>query len=644
MPKRTAQCDTPVTRWMVFCCAVAITATVAALYAHTLHSPWYLDDFPTIVQNLQIRDLKTSFFRLFSQRGVTLFSFALNYRLSGLSLSSYHLVNICIHLLASWLVFLLLKRVVPGRVVLPLLGSLTFAGHPLQTQAVTYVVQRMASLSALLFLLSLYLFVRAWEKFSAGQKFGALPHLSFYLGSLAAGVLAIFAKENTAVLPIALMLFARFFLPGEKDWRSLFKYLAPFLLALGLAAICLAADKLLLPLLRGESLSNSVGTQLIASTKHNSPLNYFVTELSVLWLYIRMLFLPVGQALDHNYPVATTLVSMKSIAAFSGLAGLGCLAFYFRDRRPLLSCGIAWFFLTLVIESSFIPLDPLFEHRLYLPMFGFVLVLIDLLSLIPVQKATVFAFLIVFLALALLTWNRNNLWNNQIAFYEDNLKTAPNSERVMSDLAKYYIDRRNYREAETLLQKAMEVNPESENTYINLMTIYGQEGRLTDAYMIINRGLALFPDSDYLNYGLGMIYSQRGEFDKAMFYTQKSIRFNPDFALGYINIGRILIRQGRTAEAEPFLRKSIALYPDDAQAHERLAFVLYQQDRLREALDEYNKTRWLDPNNTEAVLYTGIISFALSDYKTAEEMIILLKSLNPSKAAYLQATLANTTH
>ncbi len=476
-------------------CAAVIALTVVALYAHTLHVPWYFDDIPSIVENPLIRDLKACFLRLFSQRGVAIFSFALNYRLGGLSLPGYHAVNIAIHLIASWLFFLLLKRVVPSRRPLALLGCLIFAAHPLQTQAVTYVVQRMASLSALFFLLSLFLFVRARESLAAGLKFGAPHHLAFYIGSLAAGVLAVFTKENTAVLPVALLLFTRFFLPGENNWRELLKYSAPHLLACGLALMWLFAIKLLPALLAGESLADfaRARTQLVVSSRHNSPLYYFVTELSVLWVYIRMLFLPLGQALDHNYPVVETLVSPRSVAAFAGLAGLACLAFFLRKRQPLLSCGITWFFLTLAIESSFLPLDPLFEHRLYLPMFGFVLAVLGLLELLPGPRRQAVLLCLVLVPLGGFSIKRNLLWGDPVSFYQENLRVVPTSERVRTNLAQTYGEQGRYREAENIAREAIRINPGYEVAHHNLGVALFYQLRYAEALTEFRAAVRLQP-------------------------------------------------------------------------------------------------------------------------------------------------------
>lgn len=183
---------------------LAILGVVALLYGHTLHAPWYLDDQSAINDNPLVVNLGLAWRQLMALRGVAILSFALNHALSGWSLAGFHLVNILIHAACGGLVLLLLRRVFPEAPYFPLLGALLFVAHPLQTEAVTYIVQRMTSLSALFFLLSLYLFVRSRELLASGSK------------------------ENSVVLPLALLLFVVAFLPGERLRRPLLLALTPF--------------------------------------------------------------------------------------------------------------------------------------------------------------------------------------------------------------------------------------------------------------------------------------------------------------------------------------------------------------------------------------------------------------------------------
>lgn len=522
----------------------------AALYGHTLQAPWYMDDLTIILDPSAKHDLSSSLSGLFAQRGLSRLSFALNYQVGEFNPVGYHLVNIAIHLGAACLVLLLLRRVFVGQRWLPLFGALIYVAHPLQTQAVTYVVQRMASLSAFFFLLSLFLFVRGRELLASGIVWRHRRHLVFYLLSLLAGLLAILAKENAVILPLVLILFARFFPSGaDRDWRSLLLYVAPFWIAPLLFSVLF----FFWPLLFGTvSINHIGGLNNLVSLQGNSPLRYLFTEFQVIWIYIRLLFLPYGQALDHGYPLVQTLFNLKSLAGLCGLCALIGLAFRLRSTQPIIAAGISWFLLTLAVESSIIPIDPLFEQRLYLPLFGFVLILLALAVQIPrpvVSYSLLGGFVLI---MAILTWRRNALWNDAIALYEDNLRWTPHNERVSKDLAIAYLAAKRPQEAMPLLEEVQRINPRMLTPYMRLPGIYIYLGRLDDARRILADGIRYFPQEGSL----------------------------------YVSMGKLLLKQGNAAAAERFLRQGIDLGSGSAEAHKLLARALNQQGRINEALQQ----------------------------------------------------------
>lgn len=552
------------------------------LYGHTLHVPWYMDDAAMIVENPLIRDLPTALCDFWKPRGIVALTFALNYHFSGLDPASYHLVNIFIHFVAGHLVFLLLRRIFTGDRLLALCGALLFIAHPLQTQAITYTTQRATSLAGLFFLLAIYLFVRSREVLLTGVAFRSAAHLLWYGGALLAGALAMLCKENAAVLPFALLLFESFFVSPLPGWKIRLCSIAPFAflpLAVGFSMLASA-----------ESLGQASNYANLASLQGNSPVHYLVTEFSVLWIYLRLFLFPIGQALDHDYPIVREIISLQNGLALLGLLLLAWFAWRKKEEWPALSFGISWFFLTLAIESSVVPLDPLFEHRLYLPLFGLVVVSMDGLRRISWPKATIAVGCSLLIPLAILTWQRNQLWNDPIAFYEDNLRRAPKSERASNGLGLSYYAGGRLPEAEAAFLHTLAINPKYFYNYGNLPALYQQQGRVDEAIALLEQGINYFPEHAVLYNNLGCIYdnlaaSAHSSYQnaQAVRHFEQAIKLDPKFAPAFGNLGRHYKRLGALREAEPLLRQAVALNPQDVQFRADLADILQRTGRFAEA-------------------------------------------------------------
>jgi hypothetical protein len=542
---------------------LAVCLLGVSLYAHTLEVPFYLDDFNAIVDNRVVEDLGLAFKKLLLPRGLSIFTFALNYRFGELNVVGYHLTNIAIHLVAGCLSLLLLRRMFPQNPWLQLFGALIFVAHPLQTQGVTYLSQRMASLSAVLFLLAIYLFVRAREVLAAGGDVRGSEHLCWYVAALFSGGLAIIAKENAVVLPVVLFLFARSFPKAPMPSRgSLLAYTAPFAV-LPLLAILVYYGW---PLLFGHPLNTLQDSGMLRSMEGNSPLRYLSTQCRVLWIYIRMFFLPYGQALDHGYPVASELLTVKSAIGGLGLTLLGLAGWQRRRRQPAIAFGIGWFFLTLVVESTIIPLDPLFEHRLYLPIFGLSVCVVALLALVPRMMWQIIMGVSAVLILALLTWQRNALWNDPVVFYEDNFRKAPNNERVIFNLGQQYIKVGRLAEAELLIGDSIAMNPRPHFGYLSLKELYLAQGRIDEAISMLHYGIEHAEKKGPLYNELAAIYGKQGDFIMAIDLLQAAIAVDPQVVAPYLNLAQMALFAGDQTLALQALAKALQLSPNDVEA------------------------------------------------------------------------------
>ncbi|HEY6838067.1 MAG TPA: tetratricopeptide repeat protein, partial [Geobacteraceae bacterium] len=273
-------------------CLLVVAAGIL-VYANTLHVPFVFDDFPSIVDNPVIKDLSTFLadgYRYNARRFVGYLTFALNYRFGGLDVTGFHFVNLAVHLATSLLVyaFALLtlrtprlagSRLVPRAGGVALGTALLFAVHPVETQAVTYIVQRFASLAAMLYLLSLILYAAArLGQVRAGRLWS--PGTGLLLaGSLVAALLACRTKENAFTLPFALFLYEGMFFPLTHRKKA-------FLVTV--AAACAAAAGGVV-LWYGSSLGkllSDVGGSLSAA-RDISRWHYLLTQFEVIATYVR---------------------------------------------------------------------------------------------------------------------------------------------------------------------------------------------------------------------------------------------------------------------------------------------------------------------------------------------------------------------
>ena len=531
-----------------------IAGAGAAVYSSTFEAPFVFDDPTNIINNPLIRSfdyflssgkvqkLPADFvgpgLRLaFETRPVGFLTFALNYRLNGLDVWGYHLFNILIHIVNSVLVFGLVmvtfktpsirgKDGLKGHhaQAVAFLTGLFFAVHPVQTQAVTYISQRFASLAALFYLGSLLSY--AGSRLSEGKK----TKLLLYVASLSGAVLAIFTKEISFTLPVVLALYEFVFFEGTSRRRA--ALLLPFF-----------STMLVIPLkLVSGGLHDSM--RLLAASEGVSRWDYLFTEFRVIVTYIRLLFFPVGQNLDYDYPVYHSLFQLPVLLSFLFLSGLFILSVHLLGRsnqksdKPglkLVSFGVLWFFITLSVESSIIPIgDLIFEHRLYLPSVGFFLAgTVILLSLVfsasvqgRVKQFRYPAFLILLvpaLVLGVAAYERNNVWGTRVGLWEDTARKSPLKPRPHRNLALSYYEAGRFMDAIREGRVAAALAPEDPVVHSNLGLSYEKAGMLHEAANEFRAALKIDPSNSFYHYNLGMAYKRLGRVEEARKEFEESI-------------------------------------------------------------------------------------------------------------------------
>lgn len=602
-------CDSFSSRQWHLMAYLVIVFLGCVLYGHTLHAPFYYDDIINLVDEpVHKRSLDYAFRNLFNPRGIGTLTFALNYYFGGLDPVGYHVVNIAIHLLTSCVIFGILAQLVPGLPGLSLTGALVFMAHPLQTQSVTYIVQRYTSLSGLFLFVAILLFRLACRHLNRdGIK--SIPFIAFYAAALVCGAAAVYTKQNAAVLPLLLLLLLYFFNDRQMRHKKLVVLVIPFFIA----PLYQIYVQVALPVLSRSGISATAAISSLGQAGNEgiaaaTPLTYLVTEFSVIWLYIRLLFVPVHQALIYNYPMVGTLFGVTSIMSFLGIVFLLFVAYKLRNKHKLIACGIIWFFVGLMVESTLIPLDPVFEHRLYLSLFGFALVVIALIRMIASKNAILAVSVLLVVIYGVLTWQRNSLWNSPAAFYEDNLKRAPGKVWLYMCLGTMYIEQKQYARAEILLKRAIELRPDYLKGYNNLATLYDLTGRPEQALAAYRRAAAIDPRDAKVYTNMGAVFAGLKKWDEAIVQHTIAISLKPDYALAYYNLGVAHYSNGNLAQALNSFRKASELVPDD-----------------------------------EDVLYNlALVSAESGDLKSARHITSRLTAINPGRGASLAAEISQT--
>ncbi|WP_235203342.1 tetratricopeptide repeat protein [Candidatus Magnetobacterium casense] len=597
--------------------------TVAALaYSNTLHGPFVFDDTHNIVDNPLIKDMRyftdshavdgstagKGMKYFFRDRLFGFFTIAVNYTLGGLDVTGYHLFNITVHiinaLLVYWLILLTLATPChattdPRRSSIALLCALVFVSHPVQTQAVTYVIQRFASLATLCYLLALVLYVK-----SRLTQFSVTRYATYVLSILSA-LAAMKTKEIAFTLPVIIVLFEAFFLGG--NLRTRIVWLIP-----------IALTMLVIPLSHVGGVDSASGLatfdEVMRVESHTSRWQYLITQFRVLVTYIRLLLLPVNQNMDYDYPVYGTFLAPEVFVSAVFVLSLFALGIYLYRRWAidktqngrrvrLVSFGIIWFFVTLSVESSIIPIrDVIFEHRLYLPSVGFITALTTA-CVIAAERfigktkgiaASLIACAIV-ISLSVATYKRNYIWQDATRLWEDTARKSPGKVRPHNSLGSLYMRAGRFDDAIREYQSALTINPNYAETHFNLGSVYAATGRQEEAIAAYQTAIGLSPGYADAYNNLGVVYDQQGRLDEAIAQYAIALRLAPNSAQVHNNIGKVYDSQGRYEEAISEFKVALELKPDYPMALNNLGNVYFKQGCFNEAVSRYTTALEIDP-------------------------------------------------
>ncbi len=591
---------------------IPVLVTCAGLYAYrnSFHGPFIFDDVTSILENPTIRQLWPPW-RLMPPSGdatvgmrpIINLSLALNYAVNGLDVWGYHAFNLAIHILAALLLYGIVRRTLlqPGlreryadaAPWLALAVTLIWLVHPLQTEAVTYIIQRTELLMGMFFLLTLYCLIRGVES--------ARPR-AWFPAAVAASVLGMGSKEVMAVAPVVVLAYDRLFLStsfGEtfrRRWGLYAGLAATWLIFGALLQIRIALD---IPQLRWSGVTRW---------------DYLKTQSGVIVHYLRLALWPDPLVADYDdWPLARSVAAiLPSAVAVVMLLGLTLWAFHRRLRLAFLG---VWFFLILAPSSSIWPLLTEFaaERRMYLPL-GAVIVLGVLGGHAVVGKiwrrfgwepgrcrwleAVVLA--VIAATLVQLTVRRNEDYRSMVSFWSDVVAKRPNNARGRLGMGAALAGQGRFEEASTFYSEALRIRPDNAEAHTGFGAALAHQGKIDEAIMHYSEALRIAPNYALAHYNLANELITRGESNEAIAHYSEALRIRPDYAEAHNNLGAWLMTHGNLQEAIAHYSEALRIRRDYAEAHNNMAAALITQGKPDEAIAHYYEALRINPNYAQA--------------------------------------------
>jgi tetratricopeptide (TPR) repeat protein len=628
-------------------------------YSNSFRAAWHFDDFPKIINNsaIKISDLKpqtlyNTFFdpnrsgedqkrRLY--RPIPCLTFALNYYVGQFNVFGYHLVNFTVHYLIACFLFLTLlllfktpnlnNRFSSGHYFVALLTTSLWAINPIQTQAVTYIVQRMAALATLFYISGIFCYLKA-RLVDTGKR-----QTLYFIGCFVSFVLALGSKENSATLPLALILVEIVFFQDVRNPRVRRR----FIRATVITGICFMVFGAFF-YLQGDPASILKGYE----RRSFSPLQRLMTEPRVLLFYISQILYPVPTRLsiEHYVPVSTSLFApWTTLPSILIVLMLIVFAFYQMSKRPILSFAILFFFLNHVIESTIFGLELIFEHRNYLPsLFSFFPISIGIKWLVDQyknRKRSMYLIItgfvtVLILGLGMGTYLRNLVWATEKTLWEDAIQKAPEMTRPYHNLAwGHYEKVGQFDMARALYEKCIgllkHTNHGKALVYNNLANLYYRHRDLRKASELWTTAVRLNPEKHAFEYRLAKCLAEMNAWDRALFHFDRFLLKYPNHRNALSLKGITLLKQNKLEQARPCFRRVLKWYPNDKFALANLGIGFRLLGNYAKAEWYLNAAHGRAPNNTTILLWlieTNLVTMDQIDVDKHMQKLFALSSFD----------------
>ncbi len=594
---------------------ITLFIILISIYSNSFYGEWHFDDFGNILNNpyIQIKsfswsEIKHCIYGLEQarpSRPLSYLSFALNHQFHDLDVFGYHVVNFAIHYLAAVFLFLLIYNTMKlprlkdqyENIAYPvaLLATFFWALHPVFVTSVSYIVQRMASMAGMFYILSMYFYLKARTVEKPAYSIG------FFIGCALAGLAAVLSKENAAMLPISILLFDLFLIQGVSK-ENIKKFLKISLLPIAVILIIAFIYVNFSSFFDEYKIRDFTVVQRI------------LTEPRVIIFYLSLLFYPINSRLTLLYDIDvshslfqpwTTLPAILIILIAVGFA------FYNAKKRPLLSFCIIFYFLNHLIEGSFFNLELIYEHRnylpamlLFIPVAEFIISAIDYFSYKKlIQFAVAFGIVIILTSLGDNTFQRNAIFSSDFHLWFDNIYKYPRLSRPHANLGRIYFN--------------SNINEKAFSEYEKAIALYNFGS---------NQALAI------LEFNMGLLYFFERKDDLALKKFHESLAVLPDYIQNTIHIAKIKLRQNKIRESAEIIRDKLKKYPGSFELLEFYSFILLKEEKFNESQYFAKKCLLHNSNSTLSLMIMAEVYRQKKNYAGAISSLKSLRLLLPQNA------------
>ncbi|MGH9627907.1 MAG: tetratricopeptide repeat protein, partial [Bryobacteraceae bacterium] len=372
---------------------------------------------------------------------------------------------------------------------------------------------------------------------------------------------ACLTKEHTVVLPALLLLTDYFWNPGfsvegmRRNW------------------------KLYIPVFAGAAVGGYfVWTVLRQATsagfgvKEFTWYEYLFTQFRAIWVYLRLYLLPVNLNADYDYPISQTILQHGSIFGLIGLLALCYLAWRYRRGFKLASYGFFGFLLLLAPTSSFVPIrDAIAERRVYLPFVCLLLITVDLLRRLRINRTALTGGLTALLILAgVLTYQRNHVWAGPIPLWQDTVKKSPHNARAHFQLGFAYFEKGRCQEALKHYETAAGLDTPDDRLLLDWALAYDCLNMPKEAVAKLNQA-ALVKPSAQVYATIGMVHAKRNNAAEALPPLEKAEQMDPGFDMTYLYRGHVYLGMKEYGKAAAEYRRALSINPSNVYASKALA-------------------------------------------------------------------------